>query len=124
MKETKVDTGRLGLTLCDYQILARRTMVDKCRNLANAGLGLTGESGEVADLIKKHLYQGHELCSERLVEDLGDVLWYITLTAEILGVGLEDIAQKNIEKPKKRYPNGYRDEDSVNRKSDISLKLA
>ncbi len=103
-QHTKADANRLGLTLREYQTLALRTTVDRCWNLANAGLGLTGESGEAAELIKKHLFQGHELNSERLVEELGDVLWYIALTAEILGVGLEDIARKNIEKLKKRYP--------------------
>ncbi len=121
-QQPKTDTDRLGLTLCEYQTLARRTMVEKCRNLDNAGLGLTGESGEVAELIKKHLYQGHELNSEQLIEELGDVLWYITLTAEVLGVGLEDIAQKNIEKLKRRYPNGYSDNNSVNRNPEAAME--
>ncbi len=111
-------------TLNGYQALARRTMVDKCRNLCNAGLGLAGESGEVAELIKKHCFQGHALDESKLIEELGDVLWYIALTAEIQGVQLADIARRNIEKLKKRYPYGYRDEDSVNRKSKESLSLA
>jgi NTP pyrophosphatase (non-canonical NTP hydrolase) len=71
--------------------------------LLNGVLGLTGESGECADIIKKVRFQGHTLDAEHLEEELGDVLWYIAETATGLGVSLEDVAQKNLDKLHQRY---------------------
>lgn len=99
----------------EYQKLAMRTANQKCRSLANAGLGLGGESGEVQDIIKKHLFQGHELNKDKLVEELGDVCWYVALASELVGVDLETVMQGNIDKLKARYPEGFSEEQSVNR---------
>lgn len=101
--------------LNDYQVKAMRTAVDKGHDLLNAALGLTGEVGEVVDIIKKHKFQGHELDREDMINELGDVLWYLTLTAEMIDVGLATVATKNIEKLLKRYPERYSDEQSRNR---------
>lgn len=80
-----------------------------------AGLGLTGEAGEVADLIKKKLGHGHELDSQRVKKELGDVLWYVSEAAFLAGWTLEEIAQANIDKLKKRFPDGFSEERSKNR---------
>ena len=114
--QTKNDSHKM--TIEEYQLAASRTAVGKCRDLANAGLGLTGEAGEVADLIKKHLYQGHDLPREKVVEELGDLMWYIALTANLIGKGMEEIMQANIDKLWSRYPNGFRAEDSIHRKEE------
>ena len=106
------------MTIEEYQIAALRTATRECRDLANAGLGLTGEAGEVADLIKKHLYQDHDLPCEKIVEELGDLMWYIALTADLIGKGMEEIMQANIDKLWSRYPNGFRAEDSIHRKEE------
>lgn len=99
----------------EYQKLALRT-ANKDKDLViNAALGLAGESGEVADLIKKHLFQGHELNKEKIVDELGDILWYIAIMAEGLGVEMEVIPTHNINKLRKRYPNGFEAERSINR---------
>lgn len=99
----------------EYQKLAMRTANKKCRSLANVGLGLGGESGEVQDIIKKHLFQGHKLNIDKLAEELGDVCWYVALAAELIGVDLETVMQGNIDKLKARYPEGFSEEQSVNR---------
>lgn len=83
--------------------------------LLNAALGLCGESGEVADLIKKYRFQGHELDTAKLIKELGDVQWYIALAASALGVSLSEIMMRNIEKLRKRYPNGFDPERSIHR---------
>ncbi|WP_110954753.1 nucleoside triphosphate pyrophosphohydrolase family protein [Anaerosinus massiliensis] len=100
----------------EYQKLAMRTASEKCYDLSNVGLGLAGESGEVADLIKKHLHQGHDLDKDQLIKELGDICWYIALCCELMGMKLEDVLIGNVEKLKKRYPNGFNFTDSVNRK--------
>lgn len=82
----------------------------------NGVLGLSGESGECADLVKKHLFQGHLLDREKLVLELGDVLWYIAETASGLGVSLEEVASRNLEKLHRRYGgNRFSAERSKNR---------
>ena len=101
-----------------YQALAMRTNSTKNDNfetILNASLGLSGESGEVADLLKKNLYQGHDLPKEKIMDETGDILWYCALMAEGLGVNLSQIAEYNIEKLKRRYPQGFDREKSINR---------
>jgi NTP pyrophosphatase (non-canonical NTP hydrolase) len=69
----------------------------------------------VVDLVKKHLFQGHELDKKKLADELGDVCWYIATMAKGLGYSLEEIMKMNIEKLFKRYPNGFESERSINR---------
>ena len=107
-----------AMTIEQYQKAAARTATGKCCDLANAGLGLTGEAGEVANIIKKHLYQGHDLSRGKIVEELGDLMWYVALTASLIGVDLSEVMEKNIEKLWRRYPNGFRPEDSVHREDE------
>ena len=107
-----------AMTLDEYQELAARTLGrDRTheQQLANAALGLTGEAGEVAEVIKKHLFHGTPLDQDALAKELGDCLWYIGAFATVLGLSMNDIAQRNIEKLRKRYPEGFDTERSRNR---------
>lgn len=104
------------MTINEYQKAAMRTASQKCRHLGDVGLGLAGESGEVADMIKKHLFQGHILDREHMARELGDIAWYIALGAELIGYDLESILQINIEKLWGRYPDGFDPEKSIHRK--------
>lgn len=82
----------------------------------NGVLGLAGESGECCDIVKKNRFQGHELNKEHLMEELGDVLWYIAEAASGLNVTLEEVAQYNLDKLHKRYHgNHFNKEDSIHR---------
>ena len=87
--------------------------------LINGVMGLCGESGEAIDIVKKHLAQGHPLDKEALAKELGDICWYVAETAQVLGYDLETIMTMNIEKLKKRYPDGFSREDSINRTDDL-----
>lgn len=102
-------------TFVEYQAEVIRTM-NHTSGLANYALGLAGEAGETADYLKKVLFHGHELEHEKLMKELGDVLWYIAAIAEFNNYDLEQIAQMNITKLKQRYPNGYDPNKSINRK--------
>ena len=84
--------------------------------LINSVMGLCGESGEAIDIVKKWLMQGHELDKEHLVKELGDVAWYLAEAATALDVPLEVIFQGNLDKLRRRFPNGFGTEASVNRK--------
>jgi len=105
------------LEINEYQKLVLRTynMETKEGLLLNGALGLAGETGEVVDHIKKYFFQGHTLNKYLLIEELGDVCWYIATLAHGLGVDLETVMICNIEKLKKRYPNGFTVEDSIHR---------
>lgn len=106
------------MTLDDYQIEALKTArQDQARQerLVNGALGLAGEAGEVADLIKKHLHHGHPLDRTEAARELGDVLWYVAAMADAMGLRLEDVAAMNILKLRNRYPQGFDTERSKNR---------
>ena len=108
------------MTINEYQKLAMTTLnpeIDKKDVLINGVMGLCGESGEVIDIVKKHLAQGHELDREKIIKELGDVAWYMAEIATVLDVELEDVLVQNIEKLKKRYPEGFSTEKSVNREA-------
>ena len=89
--------------------------LDKRDMLINGAMGLCGESGEVIDILKKHIFHGHELDREHLLEELGDVAWYLNEAAYALDSSLEEIFERNIAKLKKRYPQGFDKERSINR---------
>jgi len=106
------------MTINEYQKLAMTTLNPELSEkdvLINGVMGLCGESGEAIDIVKKHLFHGHELDREKLIKELGDVAWYLAETATALGVDLEEILRTNIEKLKKRYPEGFDSERSIRR---------
>lgn len=102
----------------EYQELALRTeqgMNKDYPRILNGLMGLNGEAGECIDILKKHLYQGHWLDREHLAKELGDVAWYLAISADALGYKLEDIFEMNIDKLRKRYPDGFEVDKSVHR---------
>ena len=101
-----------------YQQLAMRTLavgLDPQQRLTNAALGLSGEAGEFADNVKKHLFHGHPLQHDELRKELGDVLWYVALACDSLGLSLADVMQTNIDKLRRRYPAGFSSDQSLHR---------
>ena len=106
------------MTINEYQKLAMTTLnpeLSKKDVLINGVMGLCGESGEAIDIVKKHLHQGHELDREKLIKELGDIAWYLAETAAALDVSLEEVLERNIEKLRSRYPEGFSAERSQNR---------
>ena len=107
-----------SLTANDYQKQAMATLnpaLNKKDILINGVMGLCGEAGEAIDIVKKHLHQGHALDREALAKELGDIAWYLAETAYALDIPLEDIFRGNLEKLRKRYPQGFETERSVQR---------
>lgn len=86
--------------------------------LMNALMGLCGESGEAIDLMKKHLYQGHDLDKEKLVKELGDIAWYLAEAATGLHIDLSEVLQRNLDKLHARYPQGFSTERSMHREAE------
>lgn len=103
------------MELNKYQSISMRTAEPHENELLNYGLGLTGEAGEVAELIKKSQFHGHDIGIDKIKKELGDVLWYLSQIARLAGLTLEEIAIANIEKLKLRYPDGFTVENSIKR---------
>lgn len=106
------------LSLNTYQSLAQRTSGaggDGERRLMVAALGLAGEAGEFANLVKKLTAHGHAISAETLGDELGDVLWYLAEAASACGLDLAAIGQGNVDKLRRRYPEGFSSERSINR---------
>lgn len=108
------------MNINEYQKLAMTTLNPELAQkdvLINGVMGLCGESGEAIDIVKKYLAQGHKLDTEHLAKELGDIAWYLAETATAIGYDLETILQMNLDKLKKRYPQGFTADHSVNRQS-------
>ena len=106
------------LSVSDYARMAMRTSGEYdswYSKMKNAVYGLNGEAGECIDIMKKYEFQGHDFDREHMIEELGDVAWYLPLAADALGVTLEEILLRNIEKLKSRYPDGFDKARSINR---------
>ncbi len=103
----------------DYQQLAMTTLNPQLGPkdvLINSVMGLCGESGECIDIVKKWLAQGHDLDKDKLIDELGDVAWYLAECATALGVSLQSVLQHNLDKLRKRYPQGFDKAQSITRK--------
>ena len=106
------------MNINEYQELAMTTLnpeLNKKDVLINSVMGLCGESGEAIDIVQKWLAHGHELDREHLIKELGDVAWYLAEAATALDVQLEEVLQANIDKLKKRYPDGFETKRSLTR---------
>lgn len=113
--------GSLSMTINEYQQMALRTespTTDETDRILQGAMGLCGESGEYIDILKKYMFQGHELDKEHMAKELGDIAWYLAVSADAIDYDLETIFQMNIDKLKARYPEGFETNKSTNRKSD------
>lgn len=106
------------MTINEYQKLALRTEVQnpKYPRILEGLMGLNGEAGEAIDVLKKHLFHGHDLDREHLLKELGDCAWYLAISADALGTDFETALQMNIDKLRERYPDGFSTENSLNRR--------
>ena len=106
-----------------YQKLAARTLIDAPDfeipdseiMVVWSAIGLAGEAGEVAELAKKGVFHRHGIDKEKFKNELGDCLWYIAALCTTMELDLAEIMEENIEKLKKRYPNGFSSMDSIRR---------
>lgn len=108
----KTKEGQNGMTIKEYQQLAMRTVNSELppnEALLNGLMGLNGEAGEAIDLLKKHMFQGHDLDRMHMAKELGDIAWYLALSAYAIDYPLEEVLKMNVEKLRARYPGGHFD---------------
>ena len=95
------------MRLSHYQTAAARTLhpaLDREQRLLDAAAGLAEEAGEVLAHVRKHVMQGKQLQREELALEIGDALWCIAALATTLGYTLDEVAERNIEKLRRRHP--------------------
>ncbi len=116
-----------AMTPNDYQSAVMRTAPTKypsmngvqplsLQHILHAQLGISSESGEIADAVKKSLAYRQPLDLLNIKEECGDLLWYISLMLEGCGYTLEDCMAENIDKLKLRYPEKFTEQDAFERK--------
>ena len=84
---------------------ADRSNMDRLK--LECALGLCGEAGEVAEQVKKHFFHGHELDKRHMIEELGDVAWYLAVLCDAIGSDLDTVMEENLKKLEQRYPEGF-----------------
>ncbi len=105
-------------TFNDYQAMCLRTAtvpMDEKTMQMTWSLALAGEVGELANRTKKVFLHGHPYDQDAVIEELGDILWYLAVYAHDIGVDLQTVAERNIAKLEKRYPDGFSSEASLHR---------
>lgn len=105
------------MTIDDYSTFVQETcgVESGYDRLLLGSLGLAGETGEVCDYVKKVMFHTHDFDVPHLIEELGDVLWYLTLIAASQHYSLTEVLERNVEKLHARYPHGFDAERSKNR---------
>ena len=98
------------------KILASMQAGNNTGEILNASLGLSGEVGELNDLLKKWIFHEKNIDREHIKKEIGDIMWYIALMAEAFGFELDSIMITNIEKLEARYPEGFDTVRANNRK--------
>jgi len=105
------------MNLNEYQELCKRTAKKDFQTNSEEimcwGLGVTGEAGDIASCIKKTFAHNKDV-KEGIKENIGDMLWYTAMICNFFGWDLEEVLNENIEKLKKRFPEGF-DYKSTNR---------
>lgn len=92
--------------------LKERFSKEENLRLLHASLGMQTESAEFADMLKKHLFYGKQIDTVNLQEELGDLLWYVSIALDVLGTSYIQVMKTNISKLKSRYPNKFTEYDA------------
>ena len=101
----------------DYSPIIQRFQSDPTLlRLVHSGIGMSGEAGEILDQLKKSMMYGKALDRDSLIEECGDVLWYMAVMLDTLGSSFGEVMQSNVTKLNKRYPSGFTETDALSRK--------
>jgi NTP pyrophosphatase (non-canonical NTP hydrolase) len=106
----------------DFPAIKGRVTDENIR-LLHAGIGLATEAGEFLDALKKHVFYGKDLDKVNLMEECGDLMWYMSVALDALGYDFEKVMERNIEKLSARYKGGFSKNAAVNRDLDTERDI-
>lgn len=113
------ETESIDLISIHDRICPKRTT-----RLLHAGMGMCTEAGEFVDILKKFIFYGKEIDTVNAVEELGDLMWYIGVACDELGVSFEEVMEKNINKLRTRYAKAeFKDTAAKNRDLSAERKV-
>ena len=92
-----------------------KLMANQTEDRLHAAIGIAGEAGELVDAVKKNWVYNKPLDSDNVIEECGDILFYVQAMLNTFGLTLQDAIMVNVEKLRKRYPDGYTDAAAVAR---------
>jgi NTP pyrophosphatase (non-canonical NTP hydrolase) len=106
----------------DYTPILMRLNKDRplLRRL-HAAIGISGEAGEILDYFKKGMMFGKIIDRNKVKEECGDLLWYMSIMLDSYGFSFEEIMQANYDKLRVRYPNGFSEKDALLRRDELEL---
>jgi NTP pyrophosphatase (non-canonical NTP hydrolase) len=107
----------------DFAAISERMGHTGTIRLLHAMIGLCTEAGEFQDALKKHVFYGKALDTTNLAEELGDIMWYVAIACDTLGVSLEGVMEKNIAKLKARYGEKFSQHAALNRDLSTERKI-
>ena len=106
------------MTLEEYQRNVDRTRnldIDKEEEMKNYCLGMASEVGKLVGHVKHVVFHNWKISRANVIEEMGDILWYVIALASVLDIEMEEIIGYNAFKLEKRYPNSFNPSDSINR---------
>ena len=98
------------MDLKEYQKLCKLTArkgKDVNEDLCAWGLGVSGEAGDISSCIKKLVFHKNDAIKDGIKENIGDIMWYVSMICNSLGWDLNEVLEENIKKLKERYPKGF-----------------
>lgn len=110
------------MNIVEYQKKSVRTMLFDENTSVHCCMGISGEAGEVIDLIKKSVYYGKPLDKTKVSEEIGDLMFYIVNLATSYNLSMSDILKNNVKKLELRFPNGFSKEDAIRRNDELWQK--
>ena len=115
MDATQYKENALILEARDFGPAAKRLQDENVTRLLHASTGLCTEAGELQDVLKRHIFYGTPIDKVNLMEEAGDMMWYLAVLCDALDISIEDAMDKNIAKLRKRYGHKFTEAAAVNR---------
>jgi len=107
----------------DFEAIGDRVQGEEAIRLIHGSMGLVTEAAELQDALKKHIFYGKTLDKVNIEEELADMLWYMAIITDTLGVPWEDIMNRNIKKLKARYGDKFNSEGALKRDLKTERKI-
>lgn len=108
----------------EYAALAIRTANLETAPMCHAAMGIAGEAGEIADVVKKVVFHTKPLDRSHLLEEVGDLLWYVNLMIHTLDSSWGEVMAANIAKLEARYPDLRFDAERANNRDTAAEQAA
>lgn len=110
-------------TEADASNMALLGRLGSAARLLHAAIGVGGEAGELLDAVKRHVFYGKPLDRVNVMEEAGDILWYLAIVCDVCGCTFKELQDMNIAKLMARYPEKYTDTEALNRDLDNERKV-